>query len=48
MVRVPVDAAARSVFMDWGATIFDGLDFGAVTERIVLEVEISGEPTDVA
>ncbi|MEO0484876.1 MAG: multicopper oxidase domain-containing protein [Pseudomonadota bacterium] len=46
MVRVPIDARPRSFAMDVAARVADRLDFGSVTERIMLKVEIAGEPLE--
>ena len=46
MVRVPVDAKERSFMVDVAASFADGLSFGSSTDRIVLDVEIVGDPVD--
>jgi len=46
MVRVPVDAKERNFIVDVAASIADGLSFGSSTERVALNVEISGAPVD--
>ncbi len=46
MVRVPKEAKARNVVVDVAARLADRLDFGSSTNRIALELEISGAPVD--
>ena len=46
MVRVPVDAKERSFMVNVAASFADGLSFGSSTDRIVLDVEIVGDPVD--
>ncbi|MFY0680252.1 MAG: multicopper oxidase domain-containing protein [Thalassovita sp.] len=46
MVRVPIDAKERSFVVDVAASIAEGLSFGSSTDRIALDVEVSGPPVD--
>lgn len=46
MVRVPADADERGFIVDLGASIADGLAFTSTVERIVLNIEIAGDPVD--
>lgn len=46
MVRVPADADERGFIVDLGASIADGLAFTSTVERIVLNIEVEGDPVD--
>lgn len=46
MVRVPQDAEARSSIVDFGAALRDSLSLTSSVDRIVLNIEIAGDPVD--